>query len=297
MRLRVRRDAWLPYAFIAPTFVLIALLMIQPLAANLLYGFFDIQLFNPGNGRPFVGWGNYTQLLTDPTFWLALGNSLWFTALSVAFQILFGLMLALLFNRRFKGRGLARGLALIPWMVPYVVVALTWKWMFDGSVGIINHLLVLLHLTDTYRAWFTEPASAMTALIIINVWKGIPFNLITFLAGMQSISGDLYEAAQLDGANRWQQFVRITLPLLKPQVIVLTLLGIIWTFRSFDLVFITTGGGPVNATMILPVMAYKYSFEFAQVGKGSAVANLMFLVMMVFAFLYLRGMRGDETHE
>jgi multiple sugar transport system permease protein len=280
----------------APAMILITVLLLYPIILNVGYGFRDISPFS-GTSQGFIGLQNYFSVFKNPAFRIAVTNTFIFTIASVAIQFLIGLPLTILFNQNLPGQGIARGLALVPWMIPHVVAALTWSWMLDGSLGIINEILLRLGLISKYIYWLSDVKFALGAVTLINIWKGIPFNIIVLLAGLQAIPHDLYEAASIDGASGWQKFWAITLPLLRPQISVLFILGTIWTFRNFDLIFITTGGGPVHATEILSTLAYKYSFDFFQMGRGAAVANLMFLILMVFTLLYALFLERETRFE
>jgi len=279
------KQKYLAYFLITPTILLVSIMLLYPIVLNISYGFLDISPFS-GKTRAFIGLKNYVEIFENPAFLIALRNTLIFTVTSVIIQFLIGLPLAILYNQNLPGQGLVRGLALVPWMIPHVVAALTWSWMLDGSLGVINEIMLRVGLIDKYIYWLSDVDFALGAITLINIWKGVPFNVMILLAGLQTMPQDLYEAASIDGASSWKSFWYITLPLLRPQISVLFVLGTIWTFRNFDLIFITTGGGPVHATEILATLAYKYSFEFFQMGKGAAVANFMFLILMAFTVVY-----------
>lgn len=285
-----------PYWLILPAMVLVSLMLLYPIILNIGYSFRDMGFFSGGNQR-FIGLENYVVVLNNPAFRIAFWNTIIFTVASVFFQFIIGLPLALLYNQKLPGQGLARGLALVPWMIPHVVAALTWVWMLDGQLGVINDILVKLGIIDNYKYWLSDINYALGAVTVINIWKGIPFNIIILLAGLQTMPADLYEAAEIDGASVWKRFWFITLPLLRPQISVLFILGTIWTFRNFDLIFVATGGGPVHATEILSTLAYKYSFDFFQMGRGSAVANIMFLILMFFTLGYAYFLEKDTRFD
>ena len=284
------------YLLVAPTIIIITLMLLYPIALNISYGFRDVSPFS-GASKEFIGLKNYIDVFNQTAFKVALKNTIIFTVASVVIQFLIGLPLAILYNQNLPGQGIARGLALVPWMIPHVVAALTWVWMLDGSLGIINEILVKLNIIDNYKYWLSDVKFALAAVTLINVWKGIPFNIMVLLAGLQTMPHELYEAASMDGASVWQRFTNITLPLLRPQISVLFILGTIWTFRNFDLIFITTGGGPVHATEILSTLAYKYSFEFFQMGRGAAVSNIMFVILMIFTLVYAYFLEKDTRFE
>jgi len=274
-----------PYLLIAPVMILIGLLLLYPILLNISYSFQDMGFFS-GGSQEFIGFDNYRDVMKSSVFWIAVKNSTIFTISSVVIQFIIGLPLAILFNKNLPGQGLARGLVLIPWMIPHVVVGLTFVWMLDGQLGILNEILKKIGVLQSYKYWLSDANFALAVITMINIWKGIPFNILILLAGLQTMPKPLYEAAEIDGASHWQRFWKITLPLLRPQISVLFILGTIYTFRNFDLVFITTGGGPVNATEVLPTLAYKYSFSFFQMGRGAAVSNIMFVILMAFTVVY-----------
>lgn len=183
---------------------------------------------------------------------------------------------------------------MMPWMIPITVTALIFKFIFSSNVGILNQALQALHLIDTPIDWLTQPGTAMFALIVANIWIGIPFNMILISTGLSTIPQELYESASVDGANKIQQFFRITLPLLKPAIESVLILGFIYTFKVFDLVYVMTKGGPVNSTHMLSTYSYKLSFEMFKYSKGAAVANILFVILLCASLLYLKFAYSDE---
>ena len=210
------------------------------------------------------------------------------------FQFIIGFLLALFFNQKFTTSKFVRGLLMMPWMIPITVTALMFKFMFGTSVGILNQACVALGLIDQPIEWLTQPHTAMFALIVANVWIGIPFNMILLSVGLTTVPQELYESAAIDGANGWQSFWLITLPMIKPSIESVLILGFIYTFKVFDLVFVMTGGGPVNSTQMLSTYSYKQSFSMFKYSEGAAIANILFVILMVAAVIYLKFAYADE---
>jgi multiple sugar transport system permease protein len=284
------------YLFVAPALAYIALTMLYPVVSNLRMSLYDVDVSTfLSNTAPFVGLGNYIKVISDPAFQNAMVLSVLFTVGSLLFQFVIGFALALFFNRSFPGNGLLRALLLLGWMLPTVVSGSIFRWMLDGSFGIFNFILQDLGLLSGPRFWLTDPNTALLGTIIANIWVGVPFNMILLLPGLQSISLSLYEAASIDGATSWQSFRHITLPLMRPVALSVLLLGIIYTFKVFDLVYVMTGGGPVDATTVLPIYVYNLSFSFFRFGDGSAAAMLLLLVLSIVAIGYLWLSQHEEA--
>lgn len=244
---------------------------------------------------PFVGLANYHTVLSDPVFLSSLGTSLLFTVACLVFQFSSGFLLALLLNKRLPLVGLMRGLIMVAWVLPIVVSGTIFKWMFQSDSGIINYVLSSLGLISSPVHWLISAKTAIWTIIIANIWIGIPFNMSLLLAGLQGISATLYEAALVDGANGLDRFRHITLPLMRSSSLIVLMLGFIYTLNVFDLVYVMTGGGPVNATEVMPLYAYNVAFEQFDIGSGSAVAVLMFLLLLVVSIFYLFLIRREET--
>jgi len=241
----------------------------------------------------FIGLANYAFLLRDPRFWTALLNTAYFSLVSVALELALGLAFALLLDARAApgpGRGLLRAAILVPWAIPTVVAARLWAWMFNPSYGLIPHLLPI-HDVD----WLGTPGWAMHAAILVDVWKATPFVALLLLAGLQTIPGDLYRAAELDGASRFRAFVSITLPLLRPTIALCLVFRTLDAFRVFDVVYVLTGGGPANTTETLSIYTYKTLMRAGDFGYGSTLAVATFLCVLVLSLAYLRLLRGRVT--
>src|ERR687894_3275848 len=280
--------------FVAPALVFIVLIMVYPLGYNLYLSLHDATVGTLLTGNaPFIGLENYRKIIGDPTFRHSVVVSALFTGGSLFFQFIGGFALALFFNRSFPGSGFLRALLLLGWLLPIVVSANIWRWMLDGSFGPVKYLLRSVGLLQDPVFWLTEPSTALIGVIVANIWLGVPFNAILLLAGLQGISLSLYEAAKIDGANAWQRFRYITLPQMRPVSLTVLLLGFIYTFKVFDLIFVMTGGGPANATTTLPILTYNLTFEFYQFGTGAAAASLLLMISLALSVVYLLLVRRE----
>jgi multiple sugar transport system permease protein len=219
-------------------------------------------------------------------------NTVLFTAGSIVFQFAIGLALAVFFNGRFLGSALLRSLLLLPWLLPLVVSGAVWRWMLDADHGVINTVLRALHLAGGPVLWLTSPHWALIAVILTNIWIGIPFNLVILHGGLRAIPVTLYEAAALDGADAWQRFRSVTWPLLRPVTAVVLMLGLVYTVKVFDVIMVVTRGGPANASQTLTTWSYNLSFQQFAFGKGAAVGNVLIVVTTLFGLLYLRSARS-----
>lgn len=229
----------------------------------------------------FTGWGNYQRMLGDSRFWQSLGNTTVFTVVSVTLELILGLGVALVLNRSFFGRGAVRTIAIIPWALPTAVMGLAWAWIFNDQYGVVNDILRRLGAIDTGINWLGTPTLAMIALIIADVWKTTPFIGIILLAGLQSISEDLYEAHRMDGASPWQSFYQITLPLLMPQILIALLFRFAQSFGVFDLVQVMTGGGPAGSTETVSIYIYSTVMRYLDFGYGAALVVVTFLLLVL----------------
>jgi len=241
----------------------------------------------------FIGFGNYFEIFRDPLFWKALRNTFFWVVFGVGFQFLFGFILALLLNQKFRGRGAIRAVSLIPWATPGVLIGLMWKWIYDGNYGVLNDLLMRLHLIDTKIPFLSQLSSAFPSVIVTIIWQGIPFFAIMIMAGLQVIPHDMYEAADIDGASKLQKLFRITIPSLKNVILITLMLRIIWVSNSVDIIYSMTGGGPSYSTQTLSV----YIFNKANVldlGYSSAMAIVLMLLLAVVAIPYVKSTFKEE---
>ncbi len=239
----------------------------------------------------FVGLANFAALAGDPVFWQVSRNTLVYAAATTVLKVVGGMALALVLNQPFRGRNLARAFLLLPFIVPTVLSTIAWLWIFDPTFSVVNWFLVQVGAVKSGFSWLGNATLAMAAIIIVNTWRGIPFYGITLLAGLQTISPDLYEAASIDGANTRQRFVHVTLPIIKPVLIIVTMFSVIFTFSDFQLIYILTGGGPANATHVFATYAFNVGMSGGQLGLGAAVALSMLppLALLIVALtLYLR---------
>ncbi|WP_129668283.1 carbohydrate ABC transporter permease [Phytoactinopolyspora endophytica] len=294
-RRRVRSTRWAALAFIAPLVVYLVVFYAYPLYRNIDLSLHDYtpRAFVQGN-PDFVGFDNFADVISSNAFGLALRNTAIFTLVSIGFQYTIGLALAVFFRNHFRLSGVLRGMFLIPWLLPLIVSASTWSWMLNSENGIVNSFLGAFGIGQIN--WLTSPEWALTSVIIANIWLGIPFNLVILYAGLQNIPDDLYEAAALDGANAWQQFWRITFPLLRPVSAVTLLLGLIYTLKVVDVIWVMTTGGPGNASTTLAIWSYREAFGTGQpdFSPAAAIGNLLIGIALVAGFVYLYLQRRQE---
>jgi multiple sugar transport system permease protein len=286
-RLRLGRTLE-PYGFIAPTAILMLVLMIVPIVLVIGYSFMDNVILN--KNPEFIGIENFVTVLTDGVFGTAIGNTLIFTIVSVIAHLLIGLGFAMLLNSPLisnASRAVFRTIYILPWLFTAAVIAVLWRMLLNPN-GVVNYLL------STDLEWLSSPALALGAVTFINIWAGYPFFMISLLAGLQGIPADLYEAATVDGANGWQRFFNVTLPQLRPIIISMTLLDLIWTSQQFALIWLTTGGGPINRTEMLSTFTYKLAFSRYEFALASTSAVLILLFSMVLAFFYVRHQRARD---
>ena len=241
----------------------------------------------------FVGLDHYRTLIADPRFWNSLWNTLYFTTVSVGLELLVGLGVALLLNRSFPGRAWIQAMILIPWAITTVVSARIWEWLYNVEFGLLNYLVIEAGLVKNPINWLGDPTLAIHGAILMDVWKTTPFVVILLLAGLQTIPRDLYRAARVDGAGSWASFWHITLPLLKPMILIVLLFRTLDAFRVFDAIYVLTGGGPANTTETLSIYAYKVLFQTLEFGYGSALAVATFACVVLISLIYLRLLGRD----
>ncbi|MER5508461.1 sugar ABC transporter permease [Streptomyces sp. NPDC002766] len=284
-----QRAAW---AFLAPVTVYLALFYAYPLYRNLDLSLRDytVRSFVQGDA-PFTGLANYRKVLADPVFAPALLHTAVFTTVCLVFQYAIGLALAVFFNRNFRLSATLRALFLVPWLLPLIVSASTWSWMLNSESGVVNAALHTLGIGQV--DWLTSPSWSLTSVIIANIWIGVPFNLVVLHSGLQSIPASLYEAAAIDGANAWQRFWRVTFPLLRPVSAITLLLGLIYTLKVFDIIWIMTKGGPADSSTTFATWSYRLGFGnlLPAFGPGAAVGNLLVVAALLFGLVYVRAQR------
>ena len=285
--------------FALPAVVYMLIFVGYPIVHNIILGFQDVDVMNFLRGQKhFVGFENYVELFHDEVFFKSVGNTFVFTVCCLFLQFLIGFALAMFFNRKFSFARPVRGILMMPWMIPMTITALMFKFMFSTKVGVVNNILTGLGITSANIEWLTDQNIAMIPVIIANVWIGIPFNMILISTGLTSIPGEVYESAAIDGAGPFQQFIRITLPLMRSTIESILVLGFIYTFKVYDLVYVMTSGGPVNSTQLMSTYSYKLSFDNFLYSKGSAVANVLLVILLLVGIVYLRiTTRGEDAYE
>ncbi|WP_070120137.1 carbohydrate ABC transporter permease [Bacillus marinisedimentorum] len=236
----------------------------------------------------FIGLEGYKQAMTDKRLWLSAWNTVEFTFISVFLELILGLALAMIMNKAMRGQGIIRTTSLIPWAIPTAVAALMWSYLYDGSSGIVAHFFEMIGLVDDSRELLLTGSGAMASTILADVWKTTPYMALLLLAGLQNISKSLYEAAEIDGANKIQSFFKVTLPLLKPSILVALLFRTLDAFRVFDLIYVLTGGGPGGATETLSIYGYKAMFGQTNFGYGSVIVMVMFVCVAIIATIYVK---------
>jgi multiple sugar transport system permease protein len=281
------------YSYLLPAALCMLATVVVPIGLAIKMSLYNDVLYKPQDYR-FIGLGNYLRLVEDPVFWLSLWNSVVWVFGSVILQFIAGFAAALLLHQAFRGRALVRTLTLLPWIIPGVVVGLIWQWLYQPNYGVINDLLLKAGWMQDRVAWLSSPDLAMGAVVFTNVWRGIPFFAIMLLAGLQAIPDELYEAAHVDGAGVVSRFWHITVPLLRPIIVVATATRIIWTFNYADLIFVMTGGGPANATQITSTYTLMQAYSVLDFGYAAALSVVLLLVMLAFTAAYLKITRGVE---
>src|SRR6266566_1321518 len=280
------------YALVAPAVIVLIAITAFPLVYNVWNSFHHVNYLNPPVGS-FAGLSNYKTLFTDNLFVPSLVRTLLFTAVSVAIELVAGLALALALDKPFRGRGIVRAAIFIPWAVPTVVSAQVWTTMFDPRQGFVNYTLTALHLPLGHTTWLDQTWTAWTAVFVADAWKNVPFMAIILLAGLQVIPRDMYEAARIDGAGAWQAFWRLTIPLLKPALMVALVFRTLSAFLIFDIIYIMTGGGPGNSTNVLAYLNYTAFISNSDFGYGGAVSVMLVVIAMLIAAAYVRVFRTD----
>lgn len=284
----------IPYLFILPSLAIILSFLFYPIAMVFYYSVQHYDISAPYYNK-FAGLENFIQIFTqDKLFFPSLLNSLKWVVTEVGLQLVFGMILALLLNQTFKFRGAVRAVAFIPWAISGVLASVMWSLMFNEHMGVLNDLLLKVGLISEPKAFLASTSTAFTAVVIAELWRGIPFFAITLLASLQSIPSELYEAAKVDGANRWKTFVYVTLPQLKNTIILTTLLRVVWEFNNVDLLFNLTGGGPAHSTTTLTMYIAELAVHGSNFGYGSALTVISFGILLIFAVLYLRLSRYEK---
>lgn len=283
-------SAWL---LMLPSLVIIFGLIGYPIIKAVSMSFFENKMTRPGQ-NDFIFLDHYINILSDPHFLNSLGVTLFFMVVSIILEFSIGIAVASLLNTNFIGRGFLRTIIIIPWAIPITVNAIMWRWIFNPSYGAWNGVLLQLGIIEKYQSWLSDPTSAMAILIACYVWKVVPLVAIMALSAMQTIPDELYEAAIVDGAGKWASFLNITLPLIRPALMVVLILKTVDAFKVFDIVFIMTKGGPMDATKTISFFAYLETFKYMDFGKGAAIAVIMSIIVGIFAYVYYRTLNSDN---
>ena len=272
--------------FALPALIVLFMLVAYPVAYT---GWLSVT----NDGGQFTGLQNFADVLRPRVTTQALWNTLWWVGGSIVFQVVLGVASAILLNQNFVGRALVRSIALVPWVVPGIVAATTWAWMFHTEFGIINAMMTGTGILDEPIGWLTRGNTVMPAMIAINVWKLFPFVAIMVLAGLQSIPQELYEAARIDGANYWEEVRHIMLPQIRPVIAAVTLLLVIWALNAITIIYAITKGGPANRTLITPIQIFRLAFENVEFNQAAALSVMFFGIVMVIVLFYIRAFAGQ----
>lgn len=295
---KLNGGAKMGFLFALPAAIYMLVFIGYPMIQNLILSFknVDVYSFARPENQIFVGFQNYIDLFTGENSILvqAIINTLIFTVASIFFKFIIGFGLALLFNKKFPGCSFFRGMTMISWLLPVTVAGLLFKFMFASTGGIVNQFLMSLNIIQEPMEWLLHPETAMIAIVVANIWIGIPFNMMLLITGLTTIPAEVYESCSLDGANKIQTLFMITIPMIKPAIMSVLTLGFVYTFKVFDLVWVMTKGGPVNSTELVSTYAYRLSFEEFQFSQGAAAANVLFLILLVVGIFYIRLINEEE---
>lgn len=271
---------------ILPSILIIFGVMLYPIIYSL---FMSVNKINYATkSMHFIGLTNYINMFKSSYFLNSISLTLYFSIFTVIAEITLGVAIALVLNEKFRFRGFVRGIMILPWALPSVVNGIMWKWIYDPNYGALNALLSQLHIISNYHIWLGQPMSALHAMIFANIWKETPYVVLLSLAALSNISAEIYESAKMDGANAWKTFWSITLPIMKPVILILAITKTIWAIQTFELVYILTGGGPAGGTELLSYFIYKTTFKFLQFGYGSAMAYMITLITFILSIIYIK---------
>ena len=288
------RKQWSAYVFLAPTLILFGIFTFAAVGYAFYLSFHQWNILEPE--KPFVGLDNYARMLGDDRFGGAIANTLYYTAVSVPLTMGLGLLIALLLNTQIRARGFFRTLFYLPVVTPLVIAAIVWKWVYNGDFGLLNYYLIQLGIIDEPLLWLSDPNLAMPAVIITSVWKSVGFSMVVYLAGLQSIPEDYYDAAKIDGADGLRRLRDITIPLLSSTTLFLAIISVLGAFQVFTEIFIMTNGGPLRRTTTIVYHIYQTAFKNFDMGYAAALAFGMFAMMFAFTLVQLRVMRGEVEY-
>jgi multiple sugar transport system permease protein len=285
-------ERWLALLLLVPTMILLGMFIAYPFVRGIMLSVTNSRVGVPGS---FVGLANYYKIWNDNIFRTAVYNTFLYTGVTTVFKLALGLWLAMLLNRNFRGKAFTRAFILLPFIVPTVLSTFAWKWMFDPTFSVINWVLYQLGLVVGRINWLGDPGLAMASIMVVNIWRGVPFFAISLLAGLQTISPELNEAAAIDGAKPWKRFWYVTWPLLLPVTMVVVLFSVIQTFADFQIVYVMTGGGPANATHLFATYAYQIGVGTGLLSEGAAISLAMFPILFLVVIVQLLYIRRVET--
>ncbi len=289
--LYLMRREWTAYLFLSPALILFAIFTVFAVAYSFYLSFHDWNILEPA--KPYVGFDNYARLIEDKRFHQATLNTIYYTAFSVPLTMMMGLLIALLLNNKIHFRGVYRALYYIPTITPLVVSSIIWKWVYQGDYGLLNYYLTQAGIIHKSLLWLADPDLAMPSIILMSIWGGAGYHMVIYLAGLQGIPEEYYDAAKVDGANGFQRLLRITIPLLTPTTFFLFITSVIGSFQVFTQIYIMTSGGPLNRTTTIGYYLYTKAFRHFDMGYASAMAYAMFAMIFVFTLLQLYVMRRD----
>lgn len=290
-----KRNKYFPQLLISPSFIIIFGVFIVPIVYSLVTSVCHYNMAE--RAFEFVGLKNYAAMFADKYFLNSMKLTLVFTVLSVFFEIALGIGIAVVLNQKFFGRGFVRGLMILPWALPSVVNAVMWKWILNGNYGVLNALLMKIGILSEPYVWLGQQKSAFVCMLIVNIWKETPYVVLLTIAALANIPDDVYEAAKIDGANSWKSFWTITLPMIKPVVLILTITKTIWALQTFDLVHILTAGGPAAGTELLSFYIHKNTFKFLDFGYGSAMSYTLAIICFVLTLIYIKSFMGSDAED
>lgn len=286
-------DAKFAWLLISPAIIVVFGIVLFPLIETFLYSLKDMDL-SMGNPGSYVGLSNYVSTLTDLDFWAAAGRTAYFAGVSIGIELILGLFIALLLNENFRGKVFLQSIIILPWAIPTIVNGAMWKWIYHSEYGALNALLTQLHIIDQYRSWLNSPWLAMNMVIMADVWKMTPLVVIFLLASLQMVNKSIYEAADVDGAGMIKRLFVLTLPYLKPTILVIIVIRTMETFKVFDIIYAITQGGPANGTMVLTYQAYIKAFSGLQYSQGATISYLIAMIIALLTFTYVRTMKKGE---
>jgi multiple sugar transport system permease protein len=284
-----------PYLLLVPALLFTVFVLVYPLVQNLINSFSDVSMITGRSG--WTGFSNYKHVFHDTLFWRSFGNTSVYAVVGTVVALILGLGFALLLNLKLGKITTVMGcLYTVPWIISPVVAGFAWKWLLNDHFGVVNYWLASAGIVKAGTTWLGNPGTALICVMLARIWQFYPFAMVMFLAGLQSIPQEQYEAAAVDGATMVRRFFHITLPNLKTVTSVMLVLGVIWSFNDFNMVFVMTRGGPMNSSMVLPVLVREFSFVQFDLGKGSALSVVIFALLTTLSYLYLKVLaRGEST--